>query len=186
MMSAPGSPVLMVLAGAIPIRRNTKDPAYLITLKAYVSELLHKHDLFYYPEGGRSYSGELKPAKTRLTHIDDGFGFLGHDPCAGEVRVVGESMSTLREAERGRLRSALGPKLLEIPAPVVELRRRLAELPADREIVAYCRGPYCAFAHEAVAILRGSRSARRVSGSARAGWRTCTAPRTRTSAGRSR
>ena len=34
------------------------------------------------------------------------------------------------------------------------LRRRLAELPADREVVAYCRGPYCAFAHEAVELLR--------------------------------
>ena len=54
------------VTGALPIRRNTKDPAYLITLKAYVSELLHKHDLFFYPEGGRSYSGELKPAKTGL------------------------------------------------------------------------------------------------------------------------
>jgi DNA-binding transcriptional ArsR family regulator len=30
---------------------------------------------------------------------------------------------------------------------------RLAELPRDREIVAYCRGPFCAFAHEAVALL---------------------------------
>jgi rhodanese-related sulfurtransferase len=41
-----------------------------------------------------------------------------------------------------------------VSIPVAELRRRLAELPADREIVAYCRGPYCAFAHEAVALLR--------------------------------
>ena len=55
-------------AGAIPIRRNTKDPAYLITLKAYVAEMLKKHDLFLYPEGGRSYSGELKQAKTGLLH----------------------------------------------------------------------------------------------------------------------
>jgi glycerol-3-phosphate O-acyltransferase len=54
------------VTGALPIRRNMKDPAYLITLKAYVSELLRKHDLFFYPEGGRSYSGELKPAKTGL------------------------------------------------------------------------------------------------------------------------
>ncbi|HYB94822.1 MAG TPA: 1-acyl-sn-glycerol-3-phosphate acyltransferase [Vicinamibacterales bacterium] len=54
------------VTGALPIRRNTKDPAYLITLKAYVSELLHQHDLFFYPEGGRSYSGELKPMKTGL------------------------------------------------------------------------------------------------------------------------
>jgi rhodanese-related sulfurtransferase/DNA-binding transcriptional ArsR family regulator len=41
-----------------------------------------------------------------------------------------------------------------VSIPVGELRRRLAELPADREVVAYCRGPYCAFAHEAVALLR--------------------------------
>ncbi len=56
------------VTGAIPIRRHTKDPAYLITLKAYVAELLKKHDLFFYPEGGRSYSGELKPVKTGLIH----------------------------------------------------------------------------------------------------------------------
>jgi rhodanese-related sulfurtransferase len=41
-----------------------------------------------------------------------------------------------------------------VSIPVGELCRRLAELPTDREIVAYCRGPYCAFAHEAVAVLR--------------------------------
>jgi rhodanese-related sulfurtransferase len=41
-----------------------------------------------------------------------------------------------------------------VSIPVGELRRRLAELPRDREIVAYCRGPYCAFAHEAVTFLR--------------------------------
>jgi glycerol-3-phosphate O-acyltransferase len=56
------------VTGAIPIRRNTKDPAYLITLKAYVAEMLKRHDLFLYPEGGRSYSGELKAAKTGLIH----------------------------------------------------------------------------------------------------------------------
>ena len=54
------------VTGAIPIRRNLRDPAYLTTLKAYVAEVLKKHDLFFYPEGGRSYSGELKPAKTGL------------------------------------------------------------------------------------------------------------------------
>jgi rhodanese-related sulfurtransferase len=43
-----------------------------------------------------------------------------------------------------------------VSIPVGELRRRLAELPGDREIVAYCRGPYCAFAHEAVAVLRAA------------------------------
>jgi rhodanese-related sulfurtransferase/DNA-binding transcriptional ArsR family regulator len=41
-----------------------------------------------------------------------------------------------------------------VSIPIGELRRRLADLPVDREIVAYCRGPYCAFAHDAVAVLR--------------------------------
>ena len=54
------------VTGAVPIRRNTKDPVYLVTLQAYVAELLTRHDLLFYPEGGRSYSGELKPAKTGL------------------------------------------------------------------------------------------------------------------------
>jgi rhodanese-related sulfurtransferase/DNA-binding transcriptional ArsR family regulator len=40
-----------------------------------------------------------------------------------------------------------------VSIPVAELRRRLAELPHDREIVAYCRGPFCAFAHEAIEVL---------------------------------
>jgi rhodanese-related sulfurtransferase len=38
--------------------------------------------------------------------------------------------------------------------PMTELEARLAELPVDKEIIAYCRGPYCVFADEAVALLR--------------------------------
>jgi rhodanese-related sulfurtransferase len=47
--------------------------------------------------------------------------------------------------------------------PLGELERRLAELPPDREIVAYCRGPFCAYAHEAVRRLQAvGRTARRL------------------------
>lgn len=38
--------------------------------------------------------------------------------------------------------------------PMAELEQRLTELPGDRQIVAYCRGPYCLWALEAVKILR--------------------------------
>lgn len=41
-----------------------------------------------------------------------------------------------------------------VSIPLPELERRLRELPRDREVVAYCRGPYCAFALEAVRLLR--------------------------------
>jgi len=39
--------------------------------------------------------------------------------------------------------------------PLAELEKGLARLPRKREIVAYCRGPYCVLAAEAVRILRG-------------------------------
>ncbi len=38
--------------------------------------------------------------------------------------------------------------------PLAELEQRLSDLPFDTEIVAYCRGPYCVLAFEAVAELR--------------------------------
>lgn len=41
-----------------------------------------------------------------------------------------------------------------INLPLKELKRRLAELPRNQEIVAYCRGPYCVMAFEAVERLR--------------------------------
>lgn len=44
------------------------------------------------------------------------------------------------------------PRALSIPLP--ELERRLGELPPEREVVAYCRGPYCVLSFEAVATLR--------------------------------
>jgi rhodanese-related sulfurtransferase/DNA-binding transcriptional ArsR family regulator len=38
--------------------------------------------------------------------------------------------------------------------PVEELEHRLADLPRDRDIVAYCRGPYCVFSDEAAVLLQ--------------------------------
>jgi rhodanese-related sulfurtransferase/DNA-binding transcriptional ArsR family regulator len=47
--------------------------------------------------------------------------------------------------------------------PVTDISARLAELPRDNEYVAYCRGPYCVYADEAVAMLRANgRTARRL------------------------
>lgn len=49
---------------------------------------------------------------------------------------------------------ALGHLPGAINLPIGQLRRRLPALPKDREIVAYCRGPYCVMSFEAVAALR--------------------------------
>lgn len=44
-----------------------------------------------------------------------------------------------------------------VSIPHGELEKRIGELPRDKEIVAYCRGPYCVFADEAVKALRSKR-----------------------------
>lgn len=50
-----------------------------------------------------------------------------------------------------------------ISIPVDDLRRRLKELPKDKEYVAYCRGPYCVYADQAVELLQAKgRRARRL------------------------
>src|SRR5947209_6135348 len=66
--------------------------------------------------------------------------------------------------------------------PLDELEQRLAELPADREVVAYCRGPFCAYAHEAVRRLQAAgRSARRLE-QGWPEWRLAAQPSKRTKA----
>lgn len=52
-----------------------------------------------------------------------------------------------------------------ISIPLNELRERLSELPADKEIVAYCRGTFCVLSYDAVRLLREKgRRARRLNG----------------------
>jgi rhodanese-related sulfurtransferase len=67
----------------------------------------------------------------------------------------------------GRARSSTPGTSRALSIPLEELDQRLAELPDDCEIVAYCRGAYCAYAHEAVRRVRASGSqAKRLEG----GW----------------
>ena len=49
---------------------------------------------------------------------------------------------------------ALGHLPGALNVPLAELERRLSELPKGREVIAYCRGPYCVLSFEAVAALR--------------------------------
>lgn len=50
--------------------------------------------------------------------------------------------------------------------PVAELEQRLAELPRRRQIVAYCRGPFCMFSDEALKLLhaRGYKASKLLDG----------------------
>ena len=84
---------------------------------------------------------------------------IGRDELVARMRsgeVVLVDVRPSEEFEAGHIDGARS-------IPLEELEGRLAELPADREVVAYCRGPLCAFAHEAVRRLRAAdRDARRL------------------------
>jgi rhodanese-related sulfurtransferase len=62
----------------------------------------------------------------------------------GEVLVI--DVRPQEEFERAHLPFARS-------MPVQEIQSRLAELPKDKEIVAYCRGPFCMFSEEAYQLL---------------------------------
>lgn len=81
---------------------------------------------------------------------------------SGEVVVL--DVRPLEEFQAGHIPGA-------VSIPIGELRRRLATLPKRREIVAYCRGPYCVFAVDAVKLLkaRGFKAVRMEDGVAE--WR---------------
>lgn len=69
-----------------------------------------------------------------------------------------------------------------INIPVDQLEQRLTEIPDGPEVVAYCRGPYCVFAHEAVQVLQrhGRRAVRLTDGVTE--WRLAGLPVTTTTA----
>lgn len=62
--------------------------------------------------------------------------------------------------------------------PVQDLPKKVSRLPRGRPIIAYCRGPHCTYAYEAVETIRAAgRQARRLAGGY-LGWRVCQLTRT--------
>src|ERR671926_1561170 len=92
-------------------------------------------------------------------YLGDDVDAIGRDELITRLRrgeVVLVDVRPREEYEAGHIEGARS-------IPIDELDGRLAELPADREVVAYCRGPFCAYAHDAVRRLRDSgRQARRL------------------------
>ncbi len=100
-------------------------------------------------------------ASTYLVELEVALGGL----LSGAERLTSETRaSLLAKAAHGDIvvldvrpddeyRSAHLPHARSIP--LAELKRRLGELPKSKEIVAYCRGPFCMMAAEAVGLLRG-------------------------------
>ena len=92
------------------------------------------------------YFGLNTPALVGLIDADSGEVALYGDDFTVEDIIWTGPQPSLREqgAEAGVSNSF----------PLADLKRRLEELPGDKPIVAYCRGPFCLMAVEAVEMLR--------------------------------
>jgi len=91
---------------------------------------------------------------------------------SGEVTIL--DVRPAEEYRAGHIPGALS-------VPMADLKARLPEIPKDREVVAYCRGPYCVMAVDAVTLLRrkgyvAHRLEQGVADWRARGWRIATGP----------
>jgi rhodanese-related sulfurtransferase len=93
---------------------------------------------------------EVERLVSRYLRSKDGFEPVSSAELLRRARMGLVTVLDVRPAEE----YAAGHLPNAINIPLRELKGRLAELPPDREVVAYCRGPYCVLAYEAVAELR--------------------------------
>jgi rhodanese-related sulfurtransferase len=108
----------------------------------------------------RGYHVLQELAKARLAEV----GRLVNDYFGGTDGLEPVERDELLKRVRGRDVVVLDVRPVEeyaaghiagaVSLPLAELERRLAEIPRGRRVVAYCRGPYCVLAAEAVRLLR--------------------------------
>lgn len=112
------------------------------------------------PEVGTFFAALRGLARSRLAEIErisrdflerrGGFEAVDPETLAGRVSAGEVVLLDVRSEEE--YRAGHLPGALSLPLP--QLEARLAELPAGREVVAYCRGPYCLMSLDAVELLR--------------------------------
>jgi rhodanese-related sulfurtransferase len=99
---------------------------------------------------GERNSAEIAWVMTSYFRARDEFEPVSRDELLDRLRCGAAAVLDVRpedEFTHGHVAGALN-------IPLAQLERRLAELPQDREIVAYCRGSWCVLSFEAVALLR--------------------------------
>ena len=108
----------------------------------------------------RTWQAVRALAESRLSEVDGVVDAYLYDRDALEAVNAAELMERLNDGSvivldvrpEEEYRAGHIPGALSMPVDALEAA--LQTLPRDREIVAYCRGPYCVFSDEAVALLR--------------------------------
>ena len=136
---------LLRRAALVEGRREGKRIFYRLSSEEAVVGLLHALSRV-----GEQNSAEIARVMTTYFRARDELEPVSRNELVDRLRSGTATVLDVRaedEFRQGHLPGALN-------IPLGQLERRLAELPADREIVAYCRGPWCILSFEAVAALR--------------------------------
>jgi rhodanese-related sulfurtransferase len=99
---------------------------------------------------GERNVAEVSRIMTDYFHARDGLEPVSREDMISRLR---DGLVTVLDV-RPEDEYALGHLPGALSIPLSKLEDRLGELPADREVIAYCRGPYCVLSFEAVAALR--------------------------------
>jgi ArsR family transcriptional regulator len=99
---------------------------------------------------GERAVGDIARVMASYFHARDDLEPVSRADLLARLRDGGTTLLDVRPEDE----FALGHLPGALNIPLAELERRLAELPPEHLIVAYCRGPYCVLSFEAVAALR--------------------------------
>jgi rhodanese-related sulfurtransferase/DNA-binding transcriptional ArsR family regulator len=99
---------------------------------------------------GETQLAEIDRIVKTFLHDRDGFEAVGTDELISLYRDGNVVLLDVRPEEEYQAGHIPGARSV----PVGKLESYLKELPTDKEVIAYCRGPYCVFSDEAVSLLR--------------------------------
>jgi rhodanese-related sulfurtransferase/DNA-binding transcriptional ArsR family regulator len=131
-------------AGLLTSRREGKQVLYQVSDSSIIDTLVVLRRV------AERNLAEVREALGGYFHERDSMEPVSREELAGRLRDGLVTLIDVRpedEYEAGHLPGS-------ISIPLRELTHRLRDIPKSLEIVAYCRGPYCVFAFEAVALLR--------------------------------
>lgn len=131
-------------AGIVAARRNGKHILYRVADEAVVTLLGSLRRI-----AERNVAEVEKLIATHF-HTRDGLEPVSREELMRRMRRGVVTVLDVRPSEE----FAAGHLPGAINVPLKELSRRIGELPRSREVVAYCRGPYCVLSYEAVTTLR--------------------------------